>query len=295
MTGEAYAAVSEIRSAGGVLSGALRTPVNFAAHRQGSIHDDARAAELGFRAGPVSGLIHNEQFAPLALRAFGPAWFERGGYSFYYRHPTYDGDAVQAFMRDPGGRRDHVQVEAWSETAQGIRISEGTLSMGDPGTPSALRHRLATQQHSGPLRILAQVQPGTVLREVSRRFDFADQLPRRASTTEPLSWFFGASPWGGTIAGSLALYRLMRAPLDGIDAAGVQIDGGIEVRFVRGPVMLGHGYVLRSRILAVGETPKTEYLWFESSLHEPGDDAPLAIKLMMCRWMKASSPLYATR
>jgi hypothetical protein len=295
MTDVAYLATSAIHSRDGVLCGELRLPVNFAAHRKGSIHDDERAAELGFRNGPVSGLIHNEQFAPLALHAFGPRWFECGGYSFYYRHPTYDGDRVRAFMRDPGPVTVDVQVEAWSEDAEGSRISDGTISMGEPDVASALRHRLVTQRHSAPLRILRNARPGEVLPEARRSFSADDQAQRRGNTTEPLPWYFGSSPWGGPIAGSLALYRIMRAPLGPLDAEGVQIDGGIEVRFVNGPVMLDHEYLLRSRILAVGQTPRTEYLWFESSLHEPETEVVVAIKLMMCRWLKASSPLYAAR
>lgn len=50
---------------------------------------------------------------------------------------------------------------------------------------------------------------------------------------------------------------------------------------------------LRSPVnIAVGQTPKTEYLWFESELRDAGTGDLTARKRMMCRWMKQSSPLY---
>jgi hypothetical protein len=286
-----YERVSDIAETNGVLSGEPRLADNFARWRKGSIHDDAKAAELGFARGPVSGLIHNEQFPRLALHAFGPEWFERGGYSFYYRHPAYDGDVVQAFMRVPDAITD-TQVEAWSELSDGTRVAEGTVSMGDPPAPSALRQRLARQPHGGEVRILARARPGVELPEVTRRFSAADQRARRTTMTEPLDWYFGPSPWGGPIASSLAFYRLMRAPLEQHAEPGVQIDGAIEVRVLRGPVFVDRDYLLTSRILSVGATPRTEYLWFESELRDPAHGREIvATKLMMCRWMK-SGPLY---
>jgi hypothetical protein len=286
-----YEQMSAVTEANGVLSGAARLADNFARWRKGSIHDDARAAELGFARGPVSGLIHNEQFPPLALHAFGPAWFERGGYSFYYPNPAYDGDAVRAVMRMPDAT-DNTQGEAWSELGDGTRVAEGTVSMGAAPEPSALRQRLARQRHGDELRILSRARAGIELPEVTRRFALEDQRARRATMTEPLDWYFGTSPWGGPIASSLAFYRLMRAPVEQYAEPGVQIDGAIEVRVLRGPVFVDRDYRLTSRILAVGTTLRTEYLWFESELRNPDRVGEVvASKLMMCRWMK-SGPLY---
>ena len=47
------------------------------------------------------------------------------------------------------------------------------------------------------------------------------------------------------------------------------------------------------KVLAVGETPKTEYLYYEASLFEPGSDSPVLSMIMMLRFMKASSKLWA--
>jgi hypothetical protein len=43
--------------------------------------------------------------------------------------------------------------------------------------------------------------------------------------------------------------------------------------------------------VAVGQTPKTEYLWYETVMREDAKD--VASMLMMLRFMKASSLLWA--
>jgi hypothetical protein len=309
-----YTRMSEVVRRDGLLTGEMRRAPNFAAWR-GGIHADGAAQKVGYRGGLVSGMIHNEQFTPLALAAFGPAWFERGSYSFFYRTPSYHLEPVQAFMRDPGARRDNVQVEAWCDTEDGRRVAEGTIGMGDPGEPTSLRRRFE-RTHTDPseLRIFRHVVPGQALEPQKRRFPLLPgppvdgvaprpggegQIQRKEDTTEPLEWYFGPSPWGGPIAGSLGLQRLLR----GLEVPGVAreqdasrgapgLDGGIEVRFVDGPVFIDTDYVLRGRVLGVSQSPKTEDLWIESSLHDPRTDRVIAECLLMSRRLKAASPLY---
>ena len=60
------------------ISTGIRHPRNLSADSKGSIHDDATAAELGFRGGTVAGDIHLEQFGGIMVEAFGQSWFERG-------------------------------------------------------------------------------------------------------------------------------------------------------------------------------------------------------------------------
>ena len=45
-------------------------------------------------------------------------------------------------------------------------------------------------------------------------------------------------------------------------------------------------------VLAVGQSPKTEYAWFEVTAADDGG-TPVARLMMQLRWMKGSSPLYA--
>ena len=50
-----------------------------------NIHDDATAQKLGFRGGTIAGSIHMDQFPPVLVEAFGPAWFETGSLSLAFR------------------------------------------------------------------------------------------------------------------------------------------------------------------------------------------------------------------
>ena len=52
-------------------------------------------------------------------------------------------------------------------------------------------------------------------------------------------------------------------------------------------------YVASGSVLAVGETPKTEYFWYESRLDEPDGGPCVAQMVMMLRFMKGSSPLWS--
>jgi len=76
-------------------------------------------------------------------------------------------------------------------------------------------------------------------------------------------------------------------------AQAVGLYGAIETRHVAGPAFSDREYEVSARILATGQTPKTEYLWYETSLRVPGG-GEVAGMTMMLRFMKASSPLWAS-
>ena len=88
-------------------------------------------------------------------------------------------------------------------------------------------------------------------------------------------------------------YAKSVATLRGGIGQAVGLFGAIELRNINGPVMVGQEYTCTGEVLAVGQSPKTEYMWFETGLD---DDAGkrIAEMRMLLRWMKASSPLYAS-
>jgi len=117
--------------------------------------------------------------------------------------------------------------------------------------------------------------------------------PRIEALTEPLDWYTGRSPWGGPVLNPGLLVHAMVAVQARMPVRGaVGLYGAIEVRHLRGPVFAEHDYDVRGRILSLGVTPKTEYLWFESIMCEPGGGQDVASMIMMLRFMKASSPLW---
>ncbi|HSP54092.1 MAG TPA: hypothetical protein VLS25_00760 [Dehalococcoidia bacterium] len=284
---------AEIVERDGVLVGPLREPRNLAANIAGSIHDDSQAQRLGFRGGTVAGSIHMEQFPPVLVRAFGNAWFETGSLSCYFRNATMDRERVRAYSEIPPSGAD-PQVHVWMDREDEMRVLEGTASVGSPGEPSMLRRKVAEPREAGELRILGHLAPGDAGAPVTVNLSREREAkPRLEAITEPLDWYTGESPWGGPVVNPGLLVHMMvqvqRRMALPADAVGLY--GAIEVRHLAGPVFADRDYEVSGRIVATGQTPKTEYLWYETTMREGATD--VASMLMMLRFMKASSPLWA--
>lgn len=287
---------SEIEELDGVLRGPHRRPVNPGQGAAGSIHNDEVAAKLGFRGGTIAGSIHMEQFPPLLLRAFGRRWFETGSLSLYFTNATLHREPVRCLLRRPAPEDDDAQVEVWMEHESGMRVCEGTASVGSPAQPSALRSRLANLRPPGDVRILRALEPELPMGPVPSRVAAEEQRRRLKRITEPLDLYEGGSPWGGPVATPNMMVRALRAPeatlrLDRGGAVG--LFGAIEIRNLAGPVFVERDYTATGEVVAVGETPKSEYYWYESRIEEPESGSPVASMIMMLRFMKASSPLWA--
>src|SRR5262245_26291731 len=132
----------------GKLIGPYRRPRNLAQNQRGNIHDDATATKLGFRGGTVAGSIHMEQFPPILMRAFGDAWWERGGLSCYFRNATIDNEAVRPIVDMPASGQNDTQINIWMERDDGMQVLEGTASIGEPSEPSMLRRKLVEPRDS---------------------------------------------------------------------------------------------------------------------------------------------------
>lgn len=280
----------------GTIAGPLRRSVNQHQDVDNSIHNDAVASKLGFRGGTVAGSIHLELFPPLLVRAFGPRWFERGTLSVNFRNATTNEEPVRAFVAEPPAAATDAQVDVRVERDDGLLVGEGTASVGTVAEPTALRSLDLHRFEPGELRILADVRAGDVIDAVDVRLDGAQQRERMAVITEPLEWYAGTSPWGGPVASPATTVGLLYAHPARVIGRGagraVGLFGAIEVAHVDGPVFLDADYRVGATVLATGQSPKTEYVWFESHADTP-DGGRVATMLMQLRWMKASSELYA--
>lgn len=284
-------------TANDTIAGPVRSPRNLASNIVGSIHDDATATSLGFRGGTVAGSIHMDQFPPLLIEVFGERWFETGSLSLYFRHATTDGEPVQAFLDRPEHGEPDAQVRAWATTGEDTLVAEGTASIGNPASASALYSRDLRPAEPSELRILSAMKPGESLGDfrLSVNADRQYSAIRQGAMTEPLDWYTGASPWGGPIASPSAVVGLLYARLldDVKEAMGTHVGlfGAIEVAFRRGPVFVDRSYRVTGEVVALSQTPKTEVLWFDSRALED-DGSVVAQMRMMLRQMKQSSPLY---
>lgn len=272
-----------------------RHPWNLSIDAKGSIHDDATANDLGFRAGTVAGDIHLEQFGGLCREAFGDTWFETGWISMNFLQPTAHREPVDAFVDGDGTMRD-----AGIDTPEGAQIARGNAGIGD-ASKSALSIKDRRGVDPSSLRMLCDVRRGQST-DQRRRAPFGADQHRRLEAgicTDPLEWYGDSSPWGGGIASPLTTCQLLVAGVTDTIAAScgefVGLYGAIEVRYLNGPVRLDAEYDITGEVLDVADSPKTEVLWFRTRAVEVArpDRGPVAEVTMMTRLLKASSPRWA--
>jgi hypothetical protein len=289
-----------------VLRGPLRRPRQMLADQEygghGSIHDDAIAEKLGFRAGPIEGPTHFSLFPPLLERIFGRAWFERGCISAHYQNMVVEGEEVRAFAEVP--REGATATRVWAEKADGTPVLEASASIGPEHPPTLLEERVEKLRPPERLVILADLHVG--LRGAADErvrmgpdqhmgalypFTLAQKL---AVITEPSPWYedAAASPWGQAIIpletiSVLAEYtgHQARFPVKG-PVVGLFADQ--EIRLLDGPLFVGEEYVLRREIVALSESRRTESYWTRTRIFDSSGDRQVAEMLLNHAVLKES-------
>ena len=279
-----------------VISGPLWAARNWSADAgAGSIHDDETAAELGFRGGTVAGDVHMNQFPPVLLQSFGNEWFERGSLSLSFKNATVDLEKVRVFLEAPANL--NLPTRVWMEREDGLLVATGTASLG-AHDQSELRTKDYRPCDPGELKILHRLAPGLSLGGYEIHTDPTKQYDRydREVISDPLDWYRGDSPWGGPIAAPCTVLEFLwgsamrgLAPLVG-DSVG--LFGAIEVAHHKGPMLMNQDYRIDCKVVAVGQSPQTEYVWYEMDAYDGAEDKVVTL-LMQSRAMKASSPAYA--
>jgi hypothetical protein len=296
------AVLSEVHEVDGFLCGPERAPRNAARSgaehgrpsRRNNIHDDATAQNLGFRGGTIAGSVHLDQFPPVLVAAFGQRWFTEGAISLVFRNATVDAEPVTAMVRLPDGPTP--QVEARMERTDGLLVAEGTASCGSGTEPTYLHGIDLRPSPPEDLRMLEGVEAGSPLSTRSFTVDSAEQKSRieASAITEPLAWYTGPSPWGEPIVNPSLIVQLIRNGAGDFGrhiADAVGLFGAIELRFWSGPLRCDTEYQVAGEIAAVGASPKTEYVWYDSRAIDRNGDVAVSMRMQL-RWMKASSPLY---
>ncbi|MCZ6620076.1 MAG: hypothetical protein O7E57_18310 [Gammaproteobacteria bacterium] len=278
-----------------VIKGPLWAARNWSADAgQGSIHDDATAAELGFRGGTVAGDVHMNQFPPILLQVFGNEWFERGNLSLNFKNATVDLEKVQVFVEPlaPG----QLQTKVWMEREDGMLVCTGTAAIGDH-SQSELRRKDLRPCDPADLRILNQLHAGLSLGQYDV-FASADKQFHRYDTqviSDPMPWYRDGSPWGDVVAAPCTIIEFLWAyPMQGLRpyvGESVGLFGAIEIGYTNGPFLLNRHYHLESEVVSVGQSPQTEFVWYETTARNEAGEL-VATMRMQSRSMKASSPAY---
>jgi hypothetical protein len=291
------------------LCGPLRQPRQILAEQEygghSSIHDDAMAEKLGFRAGPIEGPTHFSQFVPLLAAVWGRDWFERGCLSAHYQNMVVEGESVRAFVEPPAPGA--TRTRAWAEKADGTPVLEASASLGEG--PTLLEERMAQLRPPGELLILADLRVGMTGRAEERVRMDADQhmgalypfslRQKLAKITEPSPWYHdaAASPWGRAIiplemVSVLAEYSNAQAgfPVKG-PVVGLFADQ--QIRMVDGPLFVGEEYVARREIVALSQSKRTESYWVRTRLFDASGRTLKAEVLLNHATLKDSFAGYA--
>lgn len=268
-----------------------------------SIHDPAQAEKLGFRGSAVGGNLHLDIFAPLLVETYGKEWFERGALSLYFLNIVVSGEPVQAIVEPPPRKGAQTRIHARRADDHDFRVCEGTASLGDHARSELYTRDLRLGDESR-LRILKGVKPGKYLPSATMTPSSSLQRAQIESggINEPMDWYLERSPWGGPIASVGTTAALMFRLIVGEDEDYSRLSpaitqtngmfGAFEIAYENGPIFLDRPYRIEGKVLGVGESPKTEYVWWDAVARDEKGQAAARMRHLL-RFIKASSPLYA--
>lgn len=280
----------------GALSGPLRAPANmlieqeYGGHK--SIHDDAEAERLGFKAGPIEGPTHFSQFDPLLVKLWGKDWFEHGCISCHYKNMVVEGEQVRVFVRPVADNR----AECWAEKSDGTPVLEASATLGPDHGETLLETRMTKLRPAGELVILSDLTVGLTGKQDEPIKMAADQnmgalypfslTEKLEKITERTPWYDDASqsPWGRAIIPTemvsvLAEYtnRLAGFPVKG-PTIGLFAD--LEIRYLSGPLLVGEDYLIRREIVALSQGRRTENYWTRTRIFDASGQRQLAETLL---------------
>lgn len=293
------------------LAGPFRKPRQMLAEQEygghTSIHDDAMAEKLGFRAGPIEGPTHFSQFDPLMVEIWGQAWFERGCISTHFKNMVVEGEEVRAFVERP--QNGETRLRAWAEKADGTPVLEASVSLGPDHGETLLEARRAKLTPPGPLVVLGDVTVGMKGAKDEHVRMAADQhmgglypftlTQKLDAITERSDWYEkdAASPWGRAIIPTemvsvLAEYSNREAgfPVKG-PAIGLFAD--LEIRMIDGPLFVGEDYLLRREVAALAESKRTESYWVRTQIFDKSGTRLIAEVMLNHAIVKDSFEGYA--
>ncbi|MBI1398963.1 MaoC family dehydratase [Hyphomonas sp.] len=293
-----------------VLQGALRSPVNllteqkYAGHK--SLHDDAEAARLGIKAGPIEGPTHFSQFVPLLAEVWGQAWHERGCFSAHFLNMVFEGEKVRAEVDRPALGATRTLCRAFKE--DGTPVLEASASLGPEHGETLLEERMKKLRPASDLVILADLKVGMTGREneiVSMGpdqhmgdlypFSLAEKL-KVITETHPMYSDAKASPWGKpaiplemiSVLGNYSSHGA-RFP---VKNPSIGLFADLEIRMIDGPLFVGEEYLLRREIVALSESRRVENYWVRTRFFDKSGKTQLAEMLLNHGVMKASYPHY---
>ncbi len=292
------------------LEGQLRRPVNllteqkYAGHK--SLHDDAEAARLGIKAGPVEGPTHFSQIVPLLADVWGRDWFERGCFSCHFLNMVFEGEEVRAEIDVPEPNATRTAARAFK--ADGTPVLEASATLGPDHGETLLEARMKALRPPGDLVILSDLKVGMTGAKDERvkmgpdqhmgdlyPFSLADKL-KVITETDPMYSDASVSPWGRAViplemVSVLGNYSSHDARFP-VKHPSIGLFADLEIRMIDGPLFVGEEYVLRREVVALSESRRVENYWIRTRFFDSTGQRQVAEMLLNHGVLKASYPHY---
>ena len=253
-------------------------PVNRWADLPNSIHNDSVATKIGMRGGTIPGTEHLNHFVPLIQDAWGMAWYEQGAISMYYTFATTHMEDVRAVVLNATSDLNE-KVDAFVETPEGKIVCKGSLSVGEPNEANYVASLPLEDSPRSELRILDRMTTGM-------------ECPQKEDVIA--TGGAGTSAYEGIVELPTELFQMLQtgAP-EGTLKKAVGFYGATEIRVIKGPVLVDTEYRRTGKIVCLGASPKTEFVWIDSQLIDKSSDTVVAEMRQFTRFMKASSDLWS--
>jgi hypothetical protein len=164
--------------------------VNTAPDSENKMHDDAVAAQYGFRGGLVPGItVYGYMMSPVVEHA--PEWLEHGSMKVRFLEPFYDGDSVvvRAETADDGS----IRIVAEREDGPVCATGSASLTPSVAPEPPALPEQPLPNERPVPSR--DSVVPGTLLGTLVEQIDTAAPERLLRFSNEILMRNFQLGPW----------------------------------------------------------------------------------------------------
>lgn len=113
--------------------------INSASASAGSIHDDAKAREMGYRGGLVPGVTIMGYMSRIMNENFSSAWIADSTFNGLLRRPVYEGDevTVEALASPPDAAgRIGVEIRVLDPEGNVCARAEATCRAPEPGAGS---------------------------------------------------------------------------------------------------------------------------------------------------------------
>ena len=253
-------------------------PINRWADLPNSIHNDSVATKIGMRGGTIPGTVHLNHFVPLIQDRWGMAWYEKGAISMYYTFATTHKEDVRAVMAKPTSRSTD-KVDAYVETPEGKIVCKGSLAVGDSTEPNYVSSLPLEDSPRSEIRILDRMAVGMTCPEQD------DVIATEGK---------GSGEYEGIVELPTGLFQMLQAgaPTGTLKKA-VGFYGATEIRTLKGPIRVDTEYRRVGKVVCVGASPKTEYVWIDSQLFDKSSGDVVAEMRQFTRFMKASSELWS--